>query len=322
MKYTQNYNLKKPEGTDLVNIDDFNANADIIDTELAKRIVNAGNVPSIQAGLDGKKPAPSTVGRLYVATDTQILYRDTGTAWQKVGVVKWGDIEGKPSSFPPSAHKSTHASGGSDALTPSDIGAETPSGAQTKANAAEANAKGYTNTHAGTKNTHGVGSGHYIAKTSRSDQLPAWSDVQGKPSNFTPSAHKSTHAIGGSDALSPADIGAETPAGAQAKVGDHASAQASLTTLGHVKHAVLTVTLDTTWSETSPPYTKTVTVNGILASDTPIVDVVMSGTYATDEARIEQWGYVYRITTANNSITAYATDKPTVELPIQIKVVR
>jgi len=96
-------------------------------------------------------------------------------------------------------------------------GHETPSGAQTKANAAEANAKGYTDTHAGTKNTHGVGSGYYIAKTSRSDQLPAWNDVQGKPSNFTPSAHKSTHASSGSDALTPSDIGAETPAGAQAK---------------------------------------------------------------------------------------------------------
>ena len=102
----------------------------------------------------------------------------------------------------------------------------------------------------------------------------------------------------------------------------HASTTASISTLGHVKHAVLTATLDTTWSGMSPPYTKTVTVNGILASDTPIVDVVMSGTYATDTARLEQWGYVYRITTANNSITAYATDKPTVELPIQIKVVR
>ena len=96
-------------------------------------------------------------------------------------------------------------------------GHETPSGAQAKANAAEANAKGYTDTHAGTKNTHGVGSGYYIAKTSRSDQLPAWNDVQGKPSDFTPSAHKSTHASGGSDALTPSDIGAETPAGAQAK---------------------------------------------------------------------------------------------------------
>jgi hypothetical protein len=58
-----------------------------------------------------------------VATDTQIIYRDTGTAWQKVGAVKWSDIDGKPSSFTPSAHKSTHATGGTDTLTPGDIGA-------------------------------------------------------------------------------------------------------------------------------------------------------------------------------------------------------
>lgn len=104
MKYTQNYNLKKPEGTDVVNIDDLNYNADVIDTELAKRIINSGNVPSIQAGLDANKPAPGTAGRLYVATDTQVIYRDTGTLWVKVGAVKWGDIDGKPASFTPAAH--------------------------------------------------------------------------------------------------------------------------------------------------------------------------------------------------------------------------
>lgn len=41
-------------------------------------------------------------------------------------------------------HASTHAVGGSDPLTPADIGAETPSGAQAKADQAEANAKAYT----------------------------------------------------------------------------------------------------------------------------------------------------------------------------------
>ena len=102
----------------------------------------------------------------------------------------------------------------------------------------------------------------------------------------------------------------------------HKANNASLSSKGHVNHAVLTVTLNTAWSGTSAPYTKTVTVNGIQSSDTPIIDVVMSGTYSTDEARIEAWGYIYRAVCNNGSITFYATEKPTVDIPIQIKVVR
>ena len=34
MKYTENYNLKKPEAEDFYNVEDFNENADIIDGEL------------------------------------------------------------------------------------------------------------------------------------------------------------------------------------------------------------------------------------------------------------------------------------------------
>jgi hypothetical protein len=102
----------------------------------------------------------------------------------------------------------------------------------------------------------------------------------------------------------------------------HTAKNASLSSKGHVNHAVLTATLDTTWSGTSAPYTKTVSVSGILSTDTPIIDVVMSGTYSTDEARIEAWGYIYRAVTADGSITFYATDKPTVSIPVQIRVVR
>lgn len=39
------------------------------------------------------------------------------------GASTWGELEGKPSTFTPSAHKTSHATGGSDALTPSDISA-------------------------------------------------------------------------------------------------------------------------------------------------------------------------------------------------------
>lgn len=105
-------------------------------------------------------------------------------------------------------------------------------------------------------------------------------------------------------------------------VDTHLNDNATLETLGHVKRGVLTTTLNTTWSGSSAPFTKTQTVTGILATDTPIVDVIMSGTYATDETRQEAWNNIYRITTANNSITLYAKEKPTVDLPIQLKVVR
>jgi hypothetical protein len=92
--------------------------------------------------------------------------------------------------------------------------------------------------------------------------------------------------------------------------------------IGAATHEVFTTTLDTTWSGSSAPFTKAQAVSGILATDTPIIDVVMSGTFATDEARQEAWGYIYRAVTSANTITFYATEKPTVSLPIQIKVVR
>src|SRR5690606_37530243 len=62
--------------------------------------------------------------------------------------------------------------------------------------------------------------------------------------------------------------------------------------------------------------------SSIESTDTPIIDILLSGTYSIDEARIEAWGYIYRAVTADGSITFYATEKPTVSLPIQIKVVR
>jgi len=63
-------------------------------------------------------------------------------------------------------------------------------------------------------------------------------------------------------------------------------------------------------------------VSGILSTDKPIVDIVASGTYATDVIMGENWGKIYRIATATNSITVYANEVPSASIPIALKVVR
>ena len=83
-----------------------------------------------------------------------------------------------------------------------------------------------------------------------------------------------------------------------------------------------TATVATGWSGSAAPYTKATTISGLLASDNPIIDLVPSSTYATAEKQIEAWGYVYKAVITANTLTLYATEKPTVSLPIQLKVVR
>jgi hypothetical protein len=62
--------------------------------------------------------------------------RQAIAAWWATHTVTWESISGKPSTFAPSAHKSSHATGGSDALTPADIGAVATSNTSTGGNGA------------------------------------------------------------------------------------------------------------------------------------------------------------------------------------------
>ncbi len=52
-------------------------------------VTNAGGNPIMLQGLDAARPVAGIVGRLYVATDALIIYRDNGSAWEVVasGVV-------------------------------------------------------------------------------------------------------------------------------------------------------------------------------------------------------------------------------------------
>lgn len=86
---------------------------------------------------------------------------------------------------------------------------------------------------------------------------------------------------------------------------------------------VYTATIGTSWSGSAAPYTQTVSVPGILSTDTPIVDINFSSiAYSNKEAVVTAWSSIYRITTSNNSITVYADEKTETAVPIQLKVVR
>ena len=81
-----------------------------------------------------------------------------------------------------------------------------------------------------------------------------------------------------------------------------------------------TVTLGTSWSGSSAPYTQAVTVSGILATDTPILDVITST--SNYEAEETAWSNIIKAVTAANTITFYAKEKTETSLSIQVKVVR
>lgn len=82
-------------------------------------------------------------------------------------------------------------------------------------------------------------------------------------------------------------------------------------------------TIGTSWANGAAPFVQNVGVAGITANDTPIVDVDLSTiAYGNKDAVIEAYSKIYRITTYANGITVYADEKTTVNVPIQLKVIR
>lgn len=93
--------------------------------------------------------------------------------------------------------------------------------------------------------------------------------------------------------------------------------------IGAATVTTFTATIPATgWTGSAAPYTKDVTVAGILATDNPIADIVQTGTWATDEAMRENWGKIMRIVTVLGKITVTASEVPTAAIQIQLEVVR
>ena len=85
-----------------------------------------------------------------------------------------------------------------------------------------------------------------------------------------------------------------------------------------------TVTLlAASWTGASAPYTQTVNVSGILATDKPILDVIISSTVATGVDEVDAWACITKADTAAGTITfSCYEDKPTIDLNVSVKVVR
>lgn len=48
-------------------------------------LLNAGGTPSIRSDITANLPTPGTVGRLFIDTTANVLYRDTGSSWSAIG---------------------------------------------------------------------------------------------------------------------------------------------------------------------------------------------------------------------------------------------
>ncbi len=81
MKYTTNYNLKKPEGTDIVNIDDLNDNVDILDNNINSLSKQINNLSSY-ATANGTNTYTATIAGITTLTEgfsAKIKFTNTNT---------------------------------------------------------------------------------------------------------------------------------------------------------------------------------------------------------------------------------------------------
>ena len=85
-----------------------------------------------------------------------------------------------------------------------------------------------------------------------------------------------------------------------------------------------TATIGTSWVQgENSEYTQEITVDGILETDTPTIDLVLSDDIDTAKSQIEAWSCISRITTKSGKIKIYCYDfSPTTEIPIQIICIR
>lgn len=94
-------------------------------------------------------------------------------------------------------------------------------------------------------------------------------------------------------------------------------------TLGAASNAEYSATIPASGWGSSAPYTQTVTVNGIVSTDKPLIDIVLSTDATTAKAELKAYGYLSKAETGTNQITLTCLEtKPTTNYGIILKVVK
>ena len=83
-----------------------------------------------------------------------------------------------------------------------------------------------------------------------------------------------------------------------------------------------TATITATWTASGDYFYQDIGIQGILASDNPIVDIVCGSDNAANILYSEGICKVFRIVTFANGIRVWATEAISTAIPIQLKVVR
>lgn len=87
--------------------------------------------------------------------------------------------------------------------------------------------------------------------------------------------------------------------------------------------ATYTATIPSVGWTTEAPYYVDVAVTGLLETDNPMITPAYTGTVLTDQTIKESWNKIDRGVSSADSLRVYAFEEvPTVEIPIQIQVVR